>query len=180
MVTKKKTAFQVIPSDRLSQKIFTIRGQRVMIDYDLAELYGVQTKVLNQAVKRNAERFPDSFTFKLTPDEKKELVTNCDRLQTLMFSTVSPAVFTEHGVLMLANVLKSDRAIAVSIHIIEAFIRLKQAVITHVDLEKRIAEIEAKLSGHDEQFKIFQELVFPLLELNISQGRKIGFNPKDD
>ena len=109
-----------------------------------------------------------------------EPVANCDRFSTLVHASVTASAFTEHGVLMLANVLKSDRAISVSIHIIEAFVRLKQAVITHVDLEKRIAEIEAKLSGHDEQFKIFQELVLPLLDLNISRNRKIGFNPKDD
>ena len=130
-------------------------------------------------MKRNTERFPDSFTFKLTPDEKKELVTNCDRLQTLIFSTVSPAAFTEHGVLMLANVLKSDRAIAVSIHIVQAFVRLRQAVIASIDLAKKVAEIEERLSGQEEQLKMFQELVLPLFEMNISHKKKIGFDPTD-
>ena len=198
MATKKKTSFPVIPVNQPEGKIFTVRGQRVMIDYDLAELYGTETRTLKQAVKRNIERFPNSFMFQLTKEEAVDIRSQSvilnkpaseagePRSQSVILKGKGhnikylPSAFTEHGVLMLANVLKSERAISVSIHIIEAFVRLKQVVISHVDLEKKIAEIEAKLSGHDEQFKIFQELVLPLLDLNISRGRKIGFNPKDD
>ena len=98
----------------IEDRIFIIRDQQVMVDRDLAELYTVETKVLNQAVKRNIDKFPKDFRFQLTNDEKKELVTNCDRFEALKHSSVNPHAFTEHGVLMLANVLKSDIATQMS------------------------------------------------------------------
>ena len=110
----------------IENRIFTIRGQKVMIDRDLAELYEVKTMVLNQAVKRNKSRFPDDFMFKLTRDELNELITNCDRFQTLKHSPTTPNVFTEQGVSMLSSVLNSDRAISINIEIIRAFVRLRQ------------------------------------------------------
>jgi len=97
--------------ERVERRILLIRGHRVMLDADLAELYGVPTKVLNQAVKRNPIRFPLDFVFRLTPKEKKEVVTNCDHLQKLRFSSTQPYVFTEHGAIMLASVLSSSRAV---------------------------------------------------------------------
>jgi hypothetical protein len=112
----------LIPMERILKAILNIRGQRAILDADLAALYGVSTKVLNQAVKRNIERFPPDFMFSLTPTEKAEVVTNCDHLSRLRFSPALPNAFTEHGALMAANVLKSDRAVRASIQIIRTLL----------------------------------------------------------
>lgn len=118
----------VIPHERIEERIFFIRGYKVMIDRDLAELYGVETKYLNRQVKRNKERFPDEFTFQLAPQEKEELVTICHRFKTLKHSSSLPYAFTEHGVAMLASVLKSSIAVQMSILIVKAFIKLREVV----------------------------------------------------
>ena len=112
-----------------------------MIDRDLAELYGVKTMVLNQAVKRNIKRFPNDFMFKLTNDELKELITNCDRLQNLKHSPTTPHAFTEQGVAMLSTVLNSETAINVNIQIMRAFVKLRQLAIEHKDLQQQILEL---------------------------------------
>ncbi len=145
---KKQKLTRILPVDR---RIITVRGQPVMVDADLACLYGVTTKALNQAVKRNGDRFPGSFMFELDRDEKRELVTNCDRFHNLRHSTVLPKAFTEKGVLMLANVLKSPRAIDVSIAVIEAFVRLRASLLAAPDLVEKIARIEGKLAGFQDQ-----------------------------
>jgi hypothetical protein len=111
----------------IEDRIFTIRRIQVMVDRDLADLYQVDTKVLNQAVKRNINRFPDSFRFQLTSEEKMELVTNCDRLQNLKHSSSNPYVFTEQGVAMLSALLRSEVAVIVSIQIMEAFVSMPLA-----------------------------------------------------
>ena len=111
------------PLENIENLILNIRGKQVMLDRDLARLYGVETKVLNQAVKRNIERFPERFMFQLADDEKVKVVTNCDHLKDLRFSYQNPYVFTEHGVTMLASVLKSDIAVQISIKIVDAYIR---------------------------------------------------------
>ncbi|MEN9887316.1 MAG: hypothetical protein RL758_1894 [Pseudomonadota bacterium] len=115
-----------------------------MIDADLAELYGVPTKALNQSVKRNADRFPHDFMFQLTPDEKTEVVTNCDHLQKLKFSRNMPFAFTEYGAVALANVLASPQAVEMGIYVVRAFVHLRQAASLHADLAKRLAELEEK------------------------------------
>ena len=111
--------------DTIKSKILNIRGQQVMIDRDLAELYGVETKRLNEQVKRNIERFPSEFCFQLTATEKAELVANCDRFNPLKHSTTEPYAFTEHGVTMLAAVLKSETAVKASIQIVKAFVAMR-------------------------------------------------------
>ena len=108
---------EIIPSESIKNRIFTLRGVQVMIDRDLSELYRVETKVLNQAVKRNIERFPEEFMFELTSFEKNELVTNCDRFKTLKHSSSNPYAFSEQGVAMLSAVLRSETAVKVSIQI---------------------------------------------------------------
>ena len=108
----------IIPQEIIEQRIFLIREQKVMIDRDLAELFGVETKYLNRQVKRNIERFPKEFMFQLTKKEKNELVTNWHRFASLKHSSYPPFVFTEHGVAMLASVLNSKSAIKMSIHIV--------------------------------------------------------------
>ena len=119
--------------NEIQNRILTIKNQQVMIDRDLAELYEVETKVLNQAVKRNIERFPSNFMFQLSDDEKNELVTNCDRFKTLKHSSSLPYAFTEQGVAMLSAVLKSDTAVRTSIMIMNAFSKTK---ITNLDVQK--------------------------------------------
>jgi hypothetical protein len=137
------------PIERITSKILLIRNQNVILDADLATLYGVATKMLNQAVKRNEKRFPSDFMFRLTKEEKEELVTNCDRLKKLKHSTSMPRAFTEQGVAMLSSVLNSDRAIAVNIQIMRAFTQLRQMLLTNKDLKKKIESMEKK---YDEQF----------------------------
>jgi len=183
------TKLMQISNEYLEQKIYQVRGQKVMLDSDLAELYGVETRVLNQAVKRNLERFPASFMFQLTLSEEANLKSQfvISRPKTQISKEKHGGrrkpvnVFTEHGVLMLANVLKSEQAIAVSIQIIEAFVRLRKVSLSYADIAAKIEEIETRLAGHDDQFKIFHEIILPLLEAPVSPKRKIGFEPgKED
>ena len=131
--------------DQLSpveNRILTIRGIQVILDRDLAYLYGVETKVLNQSVKRNAERFPEHFRFQLSKHELDELVTNCDRFKNLKHSTVCPFAFTEQGVAMLASVLRSETAIHVSIRIMDAFVSMRHFLINNADVFRRLSTIE--------------------------------------
>jgi hypothetical protein len=126
------------PAGRIERSILLIRGQKVMLATDLASLYRVSTKALNQAVKRNKDRFPGDFMFQLTKEEKAEVVTNCDHLQRLKFSPTLPYAFTEHGAVMLASVLNTPVAVQVSIQIVRAFIKLREALGTHKDLIRRL------------------------------------------
>jgi hypothetical protein len=139
----------LIKTDEIHSKIFTIRGKQVMLDRDLAVLYNVQTKVLNQAVKRNKERFPENFSFQLRLSEKNELVTNCDRLANLKHATVNPFVFTEQGVAMLSAVLRSETAIQVSIQIIETFVKMRNEVVSNSEMLTRLLILENKLVETD-------------------------------
>ena len=136
----------VLPQ-RIESHILTLRGVRVMIDADLAGLYGVITKVLNQAVKRNAPRFPSDFMFPLSSTEKTEVVANCDHLSKLKFSKSLPYAFTEHGAIQAANVLASPQAIEMGIYVVRAFVQLRQAATMHTDLAKRLADLELKVEG---------------------------------
>ncbi len=138
--------------ESIQSKIYTIRDMQVMVDRDLAELYGVETKVFNQAVKRNVKRFPESFRFQLDEDEKNELVTNCDRFKTLKHSTSLPYAFTEQGVSMLSAVLKSDIAIDISIKIIESFVNMRKLISSNSLVFERFERIESRLSLHNEKF----------------------------
>jgi len=164
---------ELILHEAIEIKIFTIRDQKVMLDRDLASLYGVTTKVLNQAVKRNMKRFPEDFMFKLTRPEKNELVTNCDRFKTLKHSTVTPYAFTEQGVSMLSTVLNSERAIHVNIEIMRTFVRLRKMLSSNRELARKLDALEKK---YDEQFKVvfdaIRELMTPPAHTRKS---KIGF-----
>ena len=126
----------------IENRIFTMRGVKVMIDRDLAELYGVKTMVLNQAVKRNIKRFPDNFMFKLNDDEMKELITNCDRLKNLKHSSTQPFAFTEQGVAMLSSVLHSEKAIQINIQIMNTFVRMRQYAAAQASKSSEIAELK--------------------------------------
>ena len=150
----------IISQKHIESQIFTIRGLQVMIDRDLAEMYQVETKVLNQAVKRNLERFPIQFRFQLTENEKTELVTICDRFDSLKHSTSNPNVFTEQGVAMLSAVLRSKIAVQISIQIINAFVEMRKFIANHYGLLQRMEGIERKQIETDQKF----EQVFKALE----------------
>jgi len=145
--TKTPAAEAAVMLPRIESRILVVRDQKVIIDADLAALYGVPTKALNQAVKRNAERFPHDFMFQLTPPEKAEVVTSCDHLAKLKFSKSLPYAFTEHGAIQAANVLASARAVEMGIYVVRAFVRLKEAAASHADLAKRLDELEQKTEG---------------------------------
>lgn len=163
-------------ADDLGALILTIRGHRVMVDADLARLYGVSTKVLNQAVKRNAERFPDAFAFRLSKAEKAKVVTDCDHLKNLKFSPVQPLVFTEHGALMAANVLNSPAAIEMSVKIVTAFVRLRQLAMSIEEVARRLEKLESTDAEKDEHLRriylALQALMAPPPE---GPKRRIGF-----
>jgi ORF6N domain len=128
---------------QLQNKIFEIRGERIMFDFDLAQLFETENRILKQSVKRNMERFPETFMFQLTANEWRELITNCDILPAnAKFTRVLPLAFTEHGVTMLASVLKSKRAIQMNIAIVNAFIAMKKLIATNADLTQRFDEFE--------------------------------------
>lgn len=165
----------LIPIEVVERKIFLVRGQKVMIDRDLAELYRVATKVLNQAVKRNIKRFPEDFMFTLTLSEKNELVTICDRFRTLKHSTVTPYAFTEQGVAMLSSVLNSERAVQVNIAIMRAFVKLREMIYTNKELAHKLEQLERKIEKHDEEIKLIFDAIRQLMTPPETKKVKIGF-----
>jgi hypothetical protein len=166
----------IIPAEIIERRIFLIRGEKVMIDRDLAELYQVSTKVLNQSVRRNIERFPGGFLFQLSQSERDELVTNCDRFERLKHSTTLPLAFTEQGVAMLSSVLKSKRAIQVNIQIMKTFVQLRKMLADNKELARRLDEMEKK---YDAQFKVVFEALRKLLTPPSAGRREIGFRVKE-
>jgi hypothetical protein len=143
-----------------------------MVDADLARLYGVETRALNQAVRRNRERFPEEFVFQLTLAERDEVITICDHLRKLKFSASMPYAFTEHGALMAASVLNSARAIQVSLYVIRAFVSLRNAISTQKDLADRLDKLESR---YDSQFKVVFDAIRELMRPPESPRRRIGF-----
>jgi len=164
------------PAHDLGQLILTLRGQRVILDADLAALYEIPTKALNQAVKRNADRFPTEFAFQPT---RQELTILRSQFVTSRFHGGRrhlPYVFTEHGVLMAANVLNSPRAVAVSVALIKAFVRLREVLATNQVVAKRLAEVEKTLVTHDAALRDIYQRIKPLLLPPPDPPRKkIGF-----
>lgn len=172
-------ANEILPTERIESKILLIRGQKVMLDRDLAELYGVETKNLNRQVKRNPERFPSEFMFQLTLSEKIELVTDWHRFNSLKHSTVLPFAFTEYGALMLASVLNSPRAIEAGIYVVRAFVKLREILSTHKELAQKLKELEYKIETHNEQITAIFEAINQLLAPPPAPKRKIGFEVKE-
>ncbi|MDD5432000.1 MAG: ORF6N domain-containing protein [Candidatus Omnitrophica bacterium] len=150
--------------EAVAAKILVIRGKKVMLDRDLAELYGIGTKVLNQSVKRNRNRFPGDFMFSLSEKEKNELVTNCDRFKLLKHSSSTPYVFTQEGVAMLSSVLNSERAVQVNIAIMRAFVRIRELLLTHKELAEKLEELERKYQLHETDIQVIFEAIKKLLE----------------
>lgn len=147
-------------SEKIDRTILIIRGQKVIIDSDLAELFGVRTKRLNEQVKRNINRFPKDFMFQLTTKEKQELVANCDHLERLKHSGTNPYAFTEHGTIMLANVLNAPTAVETSVLIVRAFVKLREFLSTHKELERKILDLESK---YDKQFELIFKAIRELM-----------------
>ncbi len=155
--------------------IFEIRGRKIMIDSDLAMLYQVETKVLKQQVKRNLDRFPEDFMFELTKIEKDELVTNCDHLQNLKFSSINPLAFTEQGVAMLSSVLRSPQAIKINIEIMRTFARYRALLRDNDDLKKEVKLLDEKIDG---AFKYLLDRIDDLHQNN-TERVAIGFKISD-
>lgn len=163
--------------NRIEQRIFTIREVKVILDGDLAELYGVTTKRLNEQVKRNRDRFPPDFMFKLTVDERQEVVANCDHLGRLKFSRYLPNAFTEHGAIMAAAVLNTNRAVGVSIYVVRAFVKLRELFFQHKEFSQKLEELEKKVASHDDSIKSLVDSLYKLTNpQQLKKNRKIGFN----
>ena len=171
--------FAVIPVERIERAILSIRGEKVMLDSDLAELYGVETRVLNQAVKRNADRFPEDFMFQLTAIEvvtlkRSQIVTGSQKHRDPRFP---PYAFTEHGALMLANVLHSERAAQTSVQVVRAFVKLRQMLASNAELARKLDAMEKK---YDARFRIVFQAIRRLMSPPEPKRREIGFHVKYD
>jgi hypothetical protein len=164
----------LIPVEKIDRSILVIRGYRIMLDRDLADIYGVKTSRLNEQVKRNIDRFPEDFMFQLTDQEKEDVIANCDHLDKLKFSRTNPYAFTEHGTIMLASVLNTSTAIETSVLIVRAFVKLRELLSTHKDLEKKILELESK---YDEKFHLIFNAIKELMQQkSIDENRpRIGY-----
>jgi len=171
-----------LPAERIENRILLIRGQKVLIDADLAALYGVQTRALNQAVKRNAERFPGDFMFRLSVKEfqnwrSQAVISNPGARMGLRRA---PFAFTEHGALMAATVLNSPRAVETSLYVVRAFVRLRHFLAAHKDLARRLAEHEKKLSSHDQAIAGLVNTIRSLMAPPQPKRRPIGFVNPDE
>lgn len=174
-----KTAMVV--ATKVDSKIFVLRGQRVILDRDLAELYGVEVRQLNQQAKRNAKRFPPAFRFQLSPHELKIL-----RSQNVISSEghggvrYLPYVFTEHGAIMAATVLNSERAIEMSVFVVLAFVRMRRAIAGNRNILTKLAELEHRLEGHDAEIHALMEAIRELMTPEAPNRRRIGFETSED
>ena len=173
-----KKSLAVIPVERVEQTIVRIRDEKVILDADLAKLYGVSTKRLNEQVKRNRERFPEDFMFQLTIEEARSAERSRSQIATLKRGQnlkYRPLAFTEHGAIMAANVLNSKRAVQVSVQIVRAFIRLRQILASNEELARKLNDLEKK---YDHQFKIVFDAIRELMTPPPLGTKPIGFRPK--
>ena len=168
-----------ISVESIANKILFIRGEKVILDRDLAAMYGVTTKVLNQAVRRNSKRFPDDFMFVLTKEENDSLRSQNVTLKRGQHSKYLPLAFTEHGVAMLSSVLNSERAIEVNIAIVRAFVHLRKMVISYDAVERKLRDIEDRLEGQDEKIEVIFEAIRQLMVTPEKKKNKIGFEIKE-
>jgi hypothetical protein len=166
----------LIPVERIEKSILFLRGQKVMLDSDLADLYGVTTKRLNEQVRRNAERFPQDFLFRLNAEEKEEVVANCDHLAKLKFSPVLPYAFTEHGAIMAASVLNTPRAVEVSVYVVRAFVKLRVMITSNTEIARRLDELEQK---YDAQFRVVFDAIRQMMAPEEKGRKEIGFRVEE-
>jgi hypothetical protein len=172
----------LMPVERIDGAILEIRGHRVMLDADLAAIYGVSTRRLKEQVRRNSARFPARFMFELSKEERDEVVAKCDHLARLRFSPSLPYAFTEHGAVMLAAVLKSQRAVEVSVFVVEAFVRMRRMLADQRQFALKLAELETRLASHDKNFQVVFDALRKLMQPLEPHPRKrrIGFGPDDN
>ena len=169
-------AIDIIPIESIANKIYLIRFRKVMLDRDLAELYGVDTKQLKRAVRRNISRFPKDFMFELTKGEMENWRSQFGTSNSIkMGLRYPPMAFTEHGAIMVDSVLNSQRAVDASINVVRAFVQLREMLSTNKDLAIKLSELENKLTEHDEQFVIVFDAIRQLLTSGNNPKRKIGF-----
>ncbi|MDP8275436.1 MAG: ORF6N domain-containing protein [Candidatus Euphemobacter frigidus] len=167
----------IVKVGKIQQRILLIRGEKVIIDADLAEAYGVPTRRLNEQVRRNLKRFPGDFMFQLTSEEKAEVIANCDHLEKLKFSKALPLAFTEHGAIMAASVLNSQKAVEVSVFVVRAFVQLREVLAGHKEIARKISQLERKLGDHDQQIMVLIEAIKQLMDPKLPpKTRRIGFS----
>lgn len=167
---------EMIPLERIERSILVIRQQRVILDVDLAKLYGVSTGSLNQQIVRNLDRFPADFMFQLTLEEKGDVIASCPSLRAVKFSRALPRAFTEHGALMVASVLNSPRAVQVSLFVVRAFVRLRAALIAQKEVAAKLDELEGRCDArHRSVLDALRRLLTPPEE---PKKAPIGFKPK--
>lgn len=171
-------ANDIIPASRIASSILFLRGEKVLLDRDLALLYGVQTRVINQAVKRNRQRFPDDFIFALSREEIAKISQTVTCSAALRFSRQVHA-FTEQGVAMLSSVLKSERAIKVNIAIMRAFVRIRETLETNRELARRFAELEKHVGEHDQEIAAIIDAIRQLMAPPEKPRRQIGFHVRE-
>ncbi len=183
-----KRKLPVAPAAPLEKRILSVRGEKIILDLDLADLYGVTTKRLNEQVKRNADRFPADFAFVLTESEKAEVVANCDHLVRLKFSPVLPRAFTEHGAIMAASVLNSPRAVQTSLFVVRAFVRMRSAFKDSAELARKLAllenELKIRLNVHEAAIVEVLQRIMRILDPPPGSPEpskpEIGFHVKED
>lgn len=177
---EERSKASLVPDEVLIDKILSIRGKKVLLDRDLAELYGVTTFRLNEQVKRNSKRFPPDFMFKLTPAEKQQLINERKQYQSLKFSPTLPNAFTEYGVVMLASVLNSNTAIEANIQIVRIFTRIREMISTSKDILAKIEQLERKILAHDEDIRAIFSALKQLLNPAKEPRPRIGFRRKGE
>ncbi|MFA5176799.1 MAG: ORF6N domain-containing protein [Candidatus Omnitrophota bacterium] len=169
---------ELMPREAIAKKIFLVRGQKIMLDSDLAGLFGVETKQLNRQVKRNIQRFPLEFMFRLTRQERDELVPIWHQFDKMKHSYVLPYAFTEHGVAMLSSVLNSQRAIRMSIIIVKTFVKLREMMSTHKEFAYKLNELERKIKIHDTDIMNIFEALRQLIGIPSEKMKIKGFAQK--
>jgi phage regulator Rha-like protein len=182
----KSTNNLTIPDEVIMNKIYLIRGKKVMLDRDLAELYGIETKVLKQTVRRNIKRFPSDFLYEMTIEElqdwRSQIVTSKADKKGLRYS---PFCFTEHGVIMLASVINSDRAININVQIVRIFTKMREMLASHKETLHKLVKIEHKLAEHDNQILVIFQYLKQLeqvkqQELDQQNRKRLGYKRKDE
>jgi len=163
----------MIPDESIINTIFLVRGKKIMLDADLAALYGIETRLLKRAVNRHPDRFPGDFMFELTKKERNQLVEQNQRLENIKFSPSNSYAFTEHGVVMLASVLNTPMAVKMSIHVTRVFVGLREMIQSHKDLLGKLNEMEEK---YDHQFRMVFDAIKELMDPEKQERKPVGFN----
>lgn len=177
-MAKKQTEI-AIPQEIIVSKIYEVRGKKVMLSQDLAELYQVETRRVNEQVKRNSGKFPERYMFQLTQEEYQSLKSQNATLKRGQHSKYLPYAFTEHGILMLSSVLKSERADKVNMLIVDTFVKLNEMLLTHKDILLKLEEMEKKVAGQDEKVMMIFNYLKQFIKEQETPRKKIGYKTKE-